>query len=991
MERHLIPLLSEEDIKNEVTKDPFNVLFLENPSDELIWECVKRKPTLIAYLKDDNLSKELFDYACSLDAMALSECTPKRIKDRASYDQVKELLKVCGNKIRDIPGELITEELCQIAFPTITKHSVILDSFPEEAYTKEVVDYIFSQLDDFEIGLSDIPKRYLTKSRLLQILTKIEAKEGDAQKGAEFYGLDEFQERAFTSDVCDRLLRINVKTFNEFPPRIQSEYAEQVLPLYPRAIKHLVFPRTSEKKIDNYLKLNPHAIQYLEFKVTKERMLYACELDCTCFKYLPKEYVNKESTNKYCKLYFGNLAYAPTEYINSTFVLECLDLYLSNLIQKYDNEQMFTISNTLKKLNEKKIIDLKNNELTRIERKYGLRVPVSIYYDESLKLYFINEIAYGNPETNIISEKEMQSIKRTGVKLVEDKPDGHISDLDLINKSFPAEAVLHEIEEVKLSEREIRNSRFFYISDIHLDFKVESMFKPNQNIEIKNFIISLADKVVDRCKLRWTDWLFIAGDIGSVYEYNEIFLRELSSKLHCGRKPREYKNIAIVLGNHELWDFNKFADQSQNSKSKVDDVILKYRELCEGLRIYLLENDLLLIKNTNSYFIPNGFFDKIDSKHMEKYRRDVVAAIYGGVGFSGCAQLFNAGNSSIYRGVINYQEDLRRTKLFEKGLNKIVSLVANKPLFILSHNPIDNWCSGDFIKSATYINGHNHHNDFKVNDNYRIYADAQVGYSSLNVVPKYFSFEYKWDYFSEYKDGIYEIKPREYERFCRGYAVPGSYGYKDTKLFMLKNSGYYMFVSQSNTSKKLCILNGGQRKSLSKKDINYYFNNLVIFAEAVKTDPIINMVQTRIKQVSDFVKMIGGDGRVHGTIIDIDFMSHIYVNIKDGSLTPYYAWSMVDKWTFPNLESLLEAHVPELLPNYRKMIGEQNNELVVVLGDESKRKRGLYVSDTSIYQNSRIMLKLQALLESNIVKIWEDSVLEEAIKKIESKLKIEKK
>ena len=144
-------------------------------------------------------------------------------------------------------------------------------------------------------------------------------------------------------------------------------------------------------------------------------------------------------------------------------------------------------------------------------------------------------------------------------------------------------------------------------------------------------------------------------------------------------------------------------------------------------------------------------------------------------------------------------------------------------------------------------------------------------------------------------------------------------------------------------------------------------------------------MQNRIKQVSGFVKTIGGDGRIHGTIVDIDFMNHIYVNIKDGTLTPYYAWSMVDKWTFPNLELLLQEHVPGLLPNYKKYIKKQNEEFAVALRSGGKIGKVAYVSDTYIYQDSRIMLKLQALLESNIVKVWEDDVLENAIKAIGTK------
>ena len=986
MERYLIPLLSEANILNEVEKDPLNVVFLDNPSNEFVLECVKREPKIIAYLKDKYLTKELFDYAVSLDSESLVKCTKKRLKDFASYEQIEILLKSHGNKLKDISKELITPKLCKISFPTITDYKIVLDYFSEEAYSSEVVDFIFEHLYDLSFGISAIPHRFLNKTRLLKAIGNIESLTEEQKKHVYFFDLDEFPAKCFTPEICERLLNIKIESFGFFPEEIKMAYAEKILPIYPLAIRSLVFPRTSDKKIDEYLRINPSSIAYLDFKKTKERYLYACELDSACFKYLPKEFNDLELTRKYCKLNFFNLAYAPKEYIDEAFVFECFSGYLNNLKAPIDKELAAKIKSVLKKLDDNKVIDIRSDVLHSLERKHGLRIPLNSFLDSSVNQYFVNEIAYGMPETNHISLNE---IEICNIKLIETKNE-NVGDVSLSKLSLQAEFVLHEIEEVKLSERNIRDSRFFYLSDIHLDYKIESMFLPEQEEAIYNFIVSLADKVAEKCKLRWTDWLFIAGDIGSVYEYNEIFLRELSKKLKYDGFVHQvhYCNIAIVLGNHELWDFDKFVDQSQNSNADIDTVIEKYRKLCEELKIYLLENDLLVIKNTDAYPIPNAFFDKIDISHFEKYRRDIVAVVYGGIGFSGQAKLYNAGNSSIYRGVITYEEDVKRSKSFEDGLNKIKPLLANKPLFILSHNPIDNWCSGDFLKGVTYINGHNHHNDYRVEDDYRIYADAQVGYKSLNVVPKYFSFEYKWDFFGEYKDGIYEITPIEYEKFCRGYALPGTYNYKNTKLFMLKNSGYYMFISQSETSKNLCILNGGQRKSLSKKDINYYFDNLVVFAEAIKNDPIINLIQNRIKQVSQFVKAIGGEGRVHGTIVDIDFLNHIYVNIKDGTLTPYYALSMVDKWTYPTLELLLEERVPDLLPNYRKLLTEQSKEFAVALRNDCSVADSTYVGDTSIYQDSRIMLKLQALLESNIVKIWEDSILEDATKKLEQSKKL---
>ena len=740
MERYLIPLLSEQEILKEIEIDPLNVIFFLFSSSDLIQSCIKKEPSIIAYLKEQYITQELFDLACSTSIDALVKCTPLRLKEHASYEQIKALLTRCGNKIKDIPSDFVTKELCDIAFPTITNYKIILDTFLEEAYTKEVVDFIFDNLNDFSFGISEIPRKFLTKKRLLRVIANIESISGEQKRNIYFFELDKFPSKLFTDDVCERLLSINVDAFNYFPEDVKKEYAERVLPLYPLSIKSLVSSRTSDHKIESFLRVNPQSIRYLDFKRTREKWLFACDLDNTCYKYLPDEFKDMQATRKYCKTNFLNLVYAPLEYIDETFVLSSLESYLSQHQQNIDSEIMFNIRNVLRVLNENKILDLKNRDLNNVERKYGLRVLIDIYYDKNVDSFFANEIAYGIAETNLISRDEIKQLGNIVETIDNLTGSNHVGDSMLLQESLPSEIVLHEIEEIKLSQRDIRDSRFFYISDIHLDYKIESIFHQDQTEAIEKFIVSLADKIVEKCKLRWSDWLFIAGDIGSVYKYNEIFLRELSIKLLSGRKSNEYRNIAIVLGNHELWDFDEFSDQSEDSFSDPNKVLMKYQKLCEELRLYLLENDLLVIKNTHSYLIPNSFFDRINPERFKKYRRDIVAAIYGGIGFSGRAVLYNAGNSSIYRGVINYEEDVRRSKLFEDGLNKVTSLIGNTKLFILSHNPIDNWNDGKIINGATYINGHNHHNYYYVGDDYRIYADAQIGYRSLNVIPKYFSF-----------------------------------------------------------------------------------------------------------------------------------------------------------------------------------------------------------------------------------------------------------
>ena len=46
---------------------------------------------------------------------------------------------------------------------------------------------------------------------------------------------------------------------------------------------------------------------------------------------------------------------------------------------------------------------------------------------------------------------------------------------------------------------------------------------------------------------------------------------------------------------------------------------------------------------------------------------------------------------------------------------------------------------------------------------------------------------------------------------------------------------------------------------------------------------------------------------VHGSIVDINYWAHLYVNPFDGKVTPYFAFDQTRKMVFPNMRDLLMA------------------------------------------------------------------------------------
>ena len=203
----------------------------------------------------------------------------------------------------------------------------------------------------------------------------------------------------------------------------------------------------------------------------------------------------------------------------------------------------------------------------------------------------------------------------------------------------------------------------------------------------------------------------------------------------------------------------------------------------------------------------------------------------------------------------------------------------------------------------------------------------------------------------------------------------------DGTIFMLKKAGIYCFIFQND--KKLYVLNKGQSIAAEHKNLEYYYDAMEIYAQAI--NDLLEGYNSSLKVISNIVKKIGGEGRIHGSIIDIDFENHIYLNPYDGTVTPYYATSVVNKLVYKNIEMLLKKQKPELLENYIKLIKGTEQENAIVKGC-SKMMDSFCDIDTEMYSPSLIINRLQYTTNFNIIRTWNDKIID-AAKKIVSRQK----
>ena len=564
---------------------------------------------------------------------------------------------------------------------------------------------------------------------------------------------------------------------------------------------------------------------------------------------------------------------------------------------------------------------------------------------------------------------KVKNVKLDGVKVRSESAEKLGLPLKLISKdkfetkSFESTGK-HELETVKNfliehPEDDDYSDRISYITDIHLLHRFGAY--KCKTLEDINYVIKTIAKTLGE---QATAVNLIGGDTSSNFDIFKTFISYLA----------EYKkrgDFFFTLGNHELWGLN-----GEDLCSIVDKYKAALEEKGQG-RMHLIQNNLFYYdagwKETTEEELSH-----ISSDDLRARMRSAAVIIFGGIGFAGMNSEFNA-NNGIYMNVLDRKKEVAESTKFFALYEKVTSALKGKNLVVLTHMPMKDWGGSEMHakEEVVYVSGHSHRNYFYDDGKERIYADNQVGYRGKTVSFKQVSVDFGYDWFSDYKDGIYEITKEDYENFYRGVGEGLSFNRRFEKLFMVKREKTYMFLMQSPKG-SLLILNGGSIKRAGNHSLEYFYENLINYSTSVSQ--FLSHFDKFQKQVSNEVKRIGGNGRIHGSIVDIDFYNHLYLNPLDGTVTPYFAYSMVDKYVYDNLPSLLKSKCPRLFTNYEKLISQQNEGHPLVMCDKNLPiiKKGEYVDSTEMYRVSRILRGLQFTTKYNIVRLWNDTIVADA-------------
>lgn len=509
-----------------------------------------------------------------------------------------------------------------------------------------------------------------------------------------------------------------------------------------------------------------------------------------------------------------------------------------------------------------------------------------------------------------------------------------------------------------LEKRDITNEqfeltkKFSYISDIHLIHKIiKNKCKSFYDIEyvLKTIIENINDTTEQN--------LLICGDICSDFNLYSRFVNELNKN--------NKKIIFTTLGNHELWAFEG---------KDLPYIINQYDNELRKNNINLVHNNIYYYSFRRIYKISTETLEQLSEEELRNRLRLAEVIIFGGIGFSGYNKEFNA-DSGIYKNVLLREQEIIESQKFEILYSKVSKALSDKNVIILTHMPLKDWSKENEVNGFVYVNGHNHKNYFFDDKKTRVYSDNQIGYDLKEVKAKTLSINYDYDFFSDYKDGIYDIRREEYIVFYRGKGQIVNFN-RELSIKMIKKMNYYLFLAHSKKG-DVYILNGGAIKKLDNNDINYYYDNIENVIEKL-LNPLSKYTMLQ-KKISDEIISIGGDGTIHGSIIDIDFYNHIYLNPFDLSLTPYFAYSIIDKTVYSSVSHLLEDNCPQL---YRRLLDnkKENIKKYEILKKKNNDKI-MFDENTDIYRASREIKKMQKLY-SNILTVWPIIEIKKEKKKI---------
>ena len=831
-----------------------------------------------------------------------------------------------GRCIKDISKEALTHAMCKKA---VAQSPSAIPYIPYDYVDEEL--YTIAVENDGE-ALQYIPLEYKTKE-LCEHAVKNKGK-----------AIQYVPTKCLTTQMVHNVVK-NDGSLLEYIPKsmIDMELIKEAIFDNAEAVKFIPHNYLNQTCINQLFVINYEIICYISSDfVTKEMYLNSFEYDKTIIKHIPDEYITYE------------------------MCLECIE----ELLCEKGNLTLNDLPNHFR--NNRKFLD-------KIIEKCGVEYIMGWYKSQ---LYKSNEV-------NLLTDQSIRYLKRKAysnpyyqtllypVKVSEDE------------ETELAPSIHNEFKKHEISDKLIHSEKeIYYISDIHLEFQLQEVAKDAYYDDkvISNFIKKKLENI-SKVNANSDSTLLIAGDVSHSVELTRLFF-------HCLNKVWSGK-VVYVLGNHELWD--NHLDVEKDKVTSIEEIVDKYKTEMNDVNrdlksIKILQNELYIEYKYSKF----GINAKVLSEELlltcnEDDLKDICEKcslmILGGTGFSGNNPKFNAKNGLYRNAITTLEEDRAQSQRFYAVYKKLERCAKDKNLIVLTHMPLHDWCNEPYNKNWIYVHGHTHQNHTIQEDEIRVYADNQIGYKPTEWHLKNITFNRVYDPLEKYSDGIYLISKELYLEFNEGRGIKTNGCNKLGEIYALKKNNIYMFIFKNKNG--LFMLNGGSIKRLEIDELNYYFDHMLTYYERLKFTA--QSFYEMIHAISCEVKSFKGNGHIHGCIVDIDFYDHIFLNPYDNKITFYSAVDTSLSCTYPTLNIMLRKRgLNDMLDCYldlskkKQLPNLDNRDIKEYLNMEELEQEIQFVKSrtTQMYTTSIIMKKIQYLFDNNILRIWNDKLLEINDKKL---------
>ncbi len=513
------------------------------------------------------------------------------------------------------------------------------------------------------------------------------------------------------------------------------------------------------------------------------------------------------------------------------------------------------------------------------------------------------------------------------------------------------------------NNRQKNNLVLAYISDLHLDRKLhDNGISEFDEVKMRNYFSKIINKMYRSVpsEENLDRKIVFVGDVSYNFSVFKLFFETYRDLI--------FDDTFVVLGNHELWN-----TPMVSNVISVDDSIATYRSFLSSLSpsVTLLENELWFPNEENHIFSQNKILS-LNKNDINKLFDRNNYAIFGGIGFAGNNPTFNQTKGIYMQAKITREEEKNRSKMTNEIHQRLKKIAFDKHIFYVTHMPMSDWSKSSPVPKWIYLHGHTHQNYCYSSDEKQIYANNQIGYSNIPFSLKYIIDTRLID-LNFWKDGIHEISCKDYIAINKKLNILVSFNRDYNKMFMVKREGFFLFFVILPDNDSLKMLCGGQIRNV-KHNLQYYYDNICNY-----TNNVIKLFTPYFsyqEKIAEEIKVLGGEGLIHGGIIDIDYYNHVFVNPFDATVIPYFATAIDKKYVYSSTTYLLEQKRPDLYGKYCKLLKDSSNFPVLsTIVPKEMNKDIIYVEDTSMYAVSLKIKNIKYLIKNHVVREWNDEIL----------------